>query len=299
MAICALRPAAGPESAGGFSRTRQLMPQTGRVTVAALQMTSRLADKGANLARVAELLSDLKRDADIAALPELFSTGYNLEALDEALFDLAEPVPGVTTTALGELARKHEMALIAGIAEKDVNVEDIIYDTAVLFDRSGELAARYRKTHLYPLENRFFRAGGVLPVLELDGLRVGVAICFEHAFPHIFTTLALRGAQVVFNPSAVPRGYGYLQDVRIPARAQDNQIFVVAINHVGAEGQVTYCGRSQIVSPRGEVLALASNEEEEVIVAELDLSLIRNQRRQEPIFRGFRPELYEPRSASR
>lgn len=275
------------------------MPQTASVTVAALQMTSRLADKGANLARVARLLSELDDQVDVAALPELFSTGYNLEALDEALFDLAEPIPGETTAALGELAREHNVAIIAGIAEKDANVEDVIYDTAVLFDQSGDLVGRYRKTHLYPLENRFFRAGGALPVIELDGLRVGIAICFEHAFPQIFTTLALRGAQVVFNPSAVPRGYGYLQDVRIPARAQDNQIFVVAINHVGAEGQVTYCGRSQIASPRGEVLALASEETEDVAVAELDLSLIRNQRRQEPIFRGFRPELYEPRAVNR
>lgn len=280
-----------------LSRRQELMPQKGRVTVAALQMTSRLADRDANLARVAQLLSELERRVDIVALPELFSTGYNLEALGDSLFDLAEPIPGETTEALGELAREHDVAIIAGIAEKDPKVEDVIFDTAVLFDRSGELVGRYRKTHLYPLENRFFRAGGTLPVLELDGLRVGVAICFEHAFPQIFTTLALRGAQVVFNPSAVPRGYCYLQDVRIPARAQDNQIFVVAINHVGAEGQVTYCGRSQIASPRGEVLALASEKAEDIIVADLDLSLIRNQRRQEPIFRGFRPELYEPQPA--
>lgn len=273
----------------------RLMSRSSRVTIAAVQMTSRLADKAANLERVAGLLSNLDEQVDIASLPELFSTGYNLEALDEALFDLAEPIPGETTAALGQLAREHDVAIIAGIAEKDANVDDVIYDTAVLFDRSGEMVGRYRKTHLYPLENRFFRAGGSLPVMEVDGLRVGVAICFEHAFPHIFTTLALRGAQVVFNPSAVPRGYGYLQDVRIPARAQDNQIFVVAINHVGAEGQVTYCGRSQIASPRGELMALASEEAEDVIVAELDLGLIRNQRRQEPIFRGFRPELYEPR----
>jgi predicted amidohydrolase len=270
------------------------MSQEKPITVAVLQMTCRLGDKRANLERTASLLAEMNTAADIAALPELFSTGYNLEALDEALYDLAEPVPGPTTEALGRLARDFDVALLAGIVERDAQVDDVLYDSAILFTRGGELVARYRKTHLYPLENRFFRAGDKLPVVNLDGLRVGVAICFEHAFPHIFTTLALRGAQIVFNPSAVPRGYGYLQDVRIPARAQDNQIFVVAANHVGPEGKVTYCGRSQIANPRGETLALASGEVEEVITAQLDLSLIRNQRRQEPIFRGFRPELYEP-----
>lgn len=275
------------------------MPDTRRATVAAVQMTCQLGDKRANLQKAAALLSGINAPVDIACLPELFSTGYNLDVLDEALFDLAELIPGETTEALGRLARERNLALIAGIAERDAQVEDIIYDTAVIFSRSGKLLGRYRKTHLYPVENRFFRAGNALPVINVDGLRVGVAICFEHAFPQIFTTLALRGAQVVFNPSAVPRGFGYLQDVRIPARAQDNQIFVVAVNHVGAEGQVTYCGRSQIADPRGEVISVASDDVEDVVSADLDLDLIRNQRRQEPIFRGFRPELYEPQMSGK
>lgn len=272
------------------------MPPNSHPTVAAVQMTSRLGDKQANLEHASTLLAGLEQSVDIAALPEFFSTGYNLEALGDSLFDLAEPIPGETSKALSRLARDLDLALLAGIVERDPHVDDVIYDTAILISRSGELVGSYRKTHLYPLENRYFRAGASLSVTDLDGLRVGVAICFEHAFPHIFTTLALRGAQLVFNPSAVPVGYGYLQDVRIPARAQDNQIFVVAINHVGPEGQVTYCGGSQIADPRGDRLALASDHAEEVITAPLDLSLIKNQRRQEPIFRGLRPELYEPRA---
>lgn len=271
------------------------MPQDNHPTIAAVQMTARLGDKQANLERASALLAGLDEDVDVAALPELFSTGYNLDALGNDLFDLAEPVPGSTTSTLSRLARDLDLALVAGILERDAHVDDVIYDTAVIINRQGQLVDRYRKTHLYPLENRFFRAGSTLPVINLDGLRVGIAICFEHAFPHIFTTLALRGAQLVFNPSAVPHGFGYLQDVRIPARAQDNQIFVMAINHVGPEGQVTYCGRSQIADPRGDRLALASDHAEEVITARLNLSLIRDQRRQEPIFRGLRPELYEPR----
>jgi predicted amidohydrolase len=106
----------------------------------------------------------------------------------------------------------------------------------------------------------------------------------------------LQGAQVVFNPSAVPVGYGYLQDLRTRARAQDNQLFVVAVNHAGAEGDVTYCGQSQVADPRGDVLAMAPGDRPAAVVAELDLELIRDQRLQEPILRGFRPEFYRFRN---
>lgn len=270
------------------------MSDVDAITVAAVQMTCRLGDKRANLENAASLLAPLAGRVQIACLPELFTTGYNLNSLGNSFFDLAETVPGDTTTYLGRLARRLGVALIAGVVEREPEVDGLIYDTAVLIDSDGELVDRYRKTHLYPAENDYFRAGSRLPVIKIAGVKVGIAICFEHAFPHIFTTHALRGAQVVFNPSAVPVGYDYLQDVRIPARAQDNQIFVVSVNHVGAEGDITYCGHSQIANPRGEVIALASAEKEEVITARLPLELIWNQRRQEPIFRGFRPELYEP-----
>jgi predicted amidohydrolase len=263
-------------------------------TVAAIQMNSILGDRETNLSRAEAQLTALAPSVRIACLPELFNIGYNLESLDNRLFELAEPVPGPTSKWLASVARQQDLAIIAGIAESVPGVTGLIYDTVLIVNRGGEFVGRYRKSHLYPSENIYFAAGQKLPVFQVDERTIGVAICFEHAFPHIFTTLALRGAEIVFNPSAVPVGFGYLQDVRIPARGQDNQIFVVAVNHVDQEGDVTYCGRSQIANPRGEVIALASGEKEESIVAQLPLDLIRNQRQQEPIFRGFRPELYEP-----
>jgi predicted amidohydrolase len=193
---------------------------------------------------------------------------------------------------LCQLAAQLELAIIAGLAERDPLVTGLLYDSVVLINRRGQICGRYRKSHLYPAEHRFFQPGQTLPVFELDGLRVGLAICFEAAFPPIFSTLALQGAQIVFNPSAVPVGYGYLQDVRTRARAQDNQLFVVAVNHVGAEGEVTYCGQSQIADPRGDVVALVVPDQPGALVADLNLALIRDQRLQEPILRGFQPELY-------
>ena len=273
------------------------MPDTTRI--AAVQMACQLGDKAANLAQADRLLAGLAGQADIACLPELFSTGYHLDALGRGLFELAEPVPaalgepsGPTVDWLRERAARLSLAIVAGLVERDSQAAGLLYDSVVLIDRRGEVRGRYRKSHLYPAEHRFFRPGDTLPVFDLDGLRVGLAICFEAAFPPIFSTLALQGAQVIFNPSAVPVGYGHLQDVRTRARAQDNQCFVVAVNHAGAEGDVVYCGRSQIADPRGEVLAMAPGDGPAAAVARLDLALILDQRIQEPIQRGFRPALY-------
>lgn len=269
------------------------MPGEQRVGIALVQLNCAPGEKVTNLDRAEALLAELEGRADIACLPELFNTGYNLDVLDDGLFDLAEPIPeGETTRRLSELARRFNLAIVAGLVEQVPHVAGLLYDTAVLVNRRGEVVGRYRKSHLYPTEHRFFRPGDALPVFELDGVRVGVAICFELAFPPIFSTLALHGAEVVFNPSAVPVGYSYLQDLRTPARAQDNQLFVAAVNHVGDEGGVVYCGRSQVADPRGDVVALAADDAEGAVVATLDLALIRDQRLQEPVLRGFRPALY-------
>jgi predicted amidohydrolase len=269
------------------------------VRVAALQMNCRLGDVAGNMGQAEALLAEVAVRADIACLPELFSTGYHLDALGSQLFDLAEVVPatdgaaaGPTVMRLCELAADLDLAILAGLIERDPLVTGLLFDTVVLIDRRGRICGRYRKSHLYPAEHRFFQPGQALPVFTLDEVRVGLAICFEAAFPPIFSTLALEGAQIVFNPSAVPVGYGYLQDVRTRARAQDNQIFVVAVNHVGPEGNVVYCGESQIADPRGDVVATAPADKPAALVAELNFDLIPDQRIQEPILRGFRPEFY-------
>jgi predicted amidohydrolase len=253
----------------------------------------------ANLAQAETLLAAVAGRADIACLPELFTTGYHLDALGNTLFDLAEIVPatageavGPTVTRLCKLAAELDLAILAGLIERDPLVTGLLFDTVVIINRHGRIVGRYRKSHLYPAEHRYFQPGQALPIFELDGVRLGLAICFEAAFPPIFSTLALQGAQIIFNPSAVPVGYGYLQDLRTRARAQDNQVFVVAVNHVGPEGNVTYCGQSQIADPRGDIVAISPADKPAALVAELNFDLIGDQRIQEPILRGFRPEFY-------
>jgi predicted amidohydrolase len=203
--------------------------------VGLIQMSCQLGDKRWNLAHARERLQLLPDGVRIACLPEFFK--------------LAEPIPGPTTTALGEVARSKKMVILGNIPEADADQEGVLYDTTFILDPRGELVGRYRKTHLYPTEHRYFRAGDELPVFDVGFVQVGTATCFDHAFPEIFGALAVRGAQVVFIPSAVPVGYEYLLNLRTRARAQDNQLWVVAVNRVGEEGEVGYCGLSKVVNP--------------------------------------------------
>ena len=264
----------------------------GTITVGIIQMDCVLMEKEQNLHNALQFLSELTGKTEWVCLPELFTTGYNLDVMGEALYELAEPIPGPTTDAICQKGKEYGMAILGNLVEKDREIEGVLYDTSFLIDSCGKFIGKYRKTHLYPKEHQYFRAGDTLPVFEINGVRIGIAICYEHAFPQIFTTLALQGAQIVYIPSAVPIGYEYLLNLRTRARAQDNQMFTLAVNRVGCDGETTYCGLSKVVNPRGDVIAEASQTEEDLLVAEIDLSMILKERKQEPVFRSMRPELY-------
>jgi predicted amidohydrolase len=262
------------------------------VQVGLIQMDARPGETDHNLVRAQQWLSSLPAGVQIACLPEFFNTGYHLDLIGDRFYELAEPIPGPTTATLALMARTRNMAILANIPESDERQAGVLYDTTFALDQNGELVGRYRKTHLYPTEHRYFRAGAELPVFDLAMARVGTATCFDHAFPEIFGALALGGAQIVFIPSAVPAGYEHLLDLRTRARAQDNQMWVAAVNRVGVEGEIRYCGRSKVVNPKGEVVAEATEQDEETLVAEIDLSAILKERQQEPVLRTRRPELY-------
>jgi len=259
-----------------------------QVTVAVVQTAPGLGDVAGNLDVVEQELRSFTGKADLVVFPELFTTGYSLTHLD--LRTLAEGVPdGPTTTRLAHAAGRG-VAVIGTLVERD---GDDIYDTAVVLDSDGRFAGRYRKTHLHPSEESHFAAGDELAVIELrSGLRVGLAICFEHGFPELFAELALSGADVIAVPSAVPAGYGYLLDLRTRARAQDNQVFVLAANLSGDDGLTRWCGHSAIIDPRGEPLAVAPTDRAARLGAERDLDVIASERRQEPLLVHRRPHLY-------
>lgn len=269
------------------------------ITVGLVQMQCQIKDKEKNLAKALGFLEGFKNgvEADIVCFPELFTTGYSLDIIGNEFHALAETIPGETTKIMSQAAKKCSVAILGTIVERGKGGN--LYDTTFVIDQTAGLIGKYRKSHLHRSEYRYFSFGNELPVFEVARDRIGVAICFEHAFPQIFTTFALLGAKVVFIPSAVPVGYEYLLNLRTRARAQDNQLYVVAVNRVGQEGDVKYCGLSKAVDPRGEIVAEASPDEEEILTAELDLGLIQKEREQEPVLQSLRPELYQDGPSAR
>jgi predicted amidohydrolase len=223
--------------------------------------------------------------ADLVVAPELFISGYDLEMIDRHRDELSERLDGPTAAIAREVAADRNLTIVVGIIEKGPGGE--LYDTAILVTPDGTVTP-YRKSHLFPTELAHFAQGNELFVVETPAGLLGPQICFEHAFPAISTTLATAGAQIIVIPSAVGDGYDHLLTLRSRARAQDNQVFVVAAN-LNGNG---FCGHSLIADPSGNVLASAGPEDA-ILYADLDLGLIAAERVQEASLSMARPELYQ------
>ena len=216
-----------------------------------------------------------QQNADLWVLPELFATGYQFTAQEEAAA-LAEPIPkGSTTQALISFARKQLCHIVAGLAESH---ESNVYNSAVLVGPSGFLA-RYRKIHLFLEEKRWFTPGDIpFPVIDIGEAKVGMMICFDHFFPEAARTLALRGAEILAHPANLVMPV-YAQ-LTMRARALENGVFTITANRVGTEARsdkiLHFTGESQIVSPSGDVLVRSSKDKEEARVVEIDPAAARD-----------------------
>lgn len=266
------------------------MTQPPVIDVAVVQMAASPGDVDGNIARLVDAIRQHGPTADLVVAPELATTGYDLELIGGRADDLAEPADGRTVTLLGQEAARAGATVVAGFLERD---GDQLYDSLAIVTPDGDHTI-YRKSHLYPAELPHFAAGDSLDTVITPVAKLGMLICFEHAFPDIATTLALAGAQILVIPSAVPNGFEYLLELRTRARAQDNQVFAIAANLTGNG----FCGHSLVATPRGAVVASADSAET-VIHAGIDLGAIETERSQEPALRLRRPALYHvPPTAS-
>jgi len=215
-------------------------------------------DKQANLDRVAAALGGAS--FDLLVLPELFATGY-LFASRDAAAALAEPVPGgQTTRALADIARARQAFLVGSLVEADATR---LYNTAVIVGPHG-FVGRHRKVHLPEIERRFFDAGeGADDLFDLDGVRVGLVICFESWFPELCRHLALAGADILCHPANFG---GTMSPAVIRTRAIENMVFTITANRIGAEGEgeqpATFRGESLVVDPEGTILLQADGGEQ-------------------------------------
>jgi N-carbamoylputrescine amidase len=239
--------------------------------------------------------------AAVLCFQEIFTGPYFCTVQDPSFYDLAEPIPdGPTVTAMMNLAKETSMVIVVPIYER-VD-EGTFYNTAAVIDADGTLLGLYRKTHIPQVEGFwekfYFRPGNLgYPIFDTAVGRIGVYICYDRHFPEGWRELGLKGAKIVFNPSATTRGHSkYLWQLEQPAAAVANQYFVGAINRVGSEDLVDtdYYGSSYFVDPRGQIVGEpASDTTDEVVVRDLDMSEIEAARRHWAFYRDRRPDVYE------
>ncbi len=228
--------------------------------------------------------------AGLLICPEMYLTGYAIGA--EAARRLAEPADGPAAEAAGKVARETGLALLYGFPEA---ADGRVYNAASLFDRQGRRRLTYRKSHLFgELDRGMFSAGDqALQPVELDGLKVGVLICYDVEFPENVRRWALAGADLVAVPTALMQPYDFVAQRLVPARAYENQVFVAYANRCDREHDLAYLGQSCIVAPDGGDLARAGRGEE-LIVADIDVAAMAESRRLNTYLADRRPELYAP-----
>ncbi|HZD87169.1 MAG TPA: nitrilase-related carbon-nitrogen hydrolase [Gaiellaceae bacterium] len=252
------------------------------------------------LAKHVELVEQAaKQGAQIVCLQEIFFGPYFCAQQEPKWFETAEPDDGPTVQKMRELAREHEMVVVVPFFEKEL--EGVFYNTAVVIDADGTVCGKYRKTHIPQVgpvfwEKYFFKPGNLgYPVFDTRVGRVGVFICYDRHFPEPARMLGLHGAQLTFNPSATVESLSrYLWELEQPAHAVANGFFVGAVNRVGEElvEGARFYGSSYFCDPRGQIVAQASDTEDEVLVADLDLAMIDEVRTTWQFFRDRRPETY-------
>jgi len=237
--------------------------------------------------------------AEIACLQEIFFGPYFCAQQEPRWFDTAERDDGPTVQTMRELARRHGMVLVVPFFEKEF--EGVYYNTAVVIDADGTVLGKYRKTHIPQVgpifwEKYFFKPGNLgYPVFNTRVGKIGVFICYDRHFPEPARMLGLQGAQLTFNPSATIESLSrYLWQLEQPAHAVANGFFVGAVNRVGEElvEGARFYGSSYFCDPRGQIVAQASDSEDEVLVADLDLGMVDEVRTLWQFFRDRRPETY-------
>jgi beta-ureidopropionase len=241
-----------------------------------------------------------KRGVQILCLQEIFNGPYFCPSQDRRWYDAAEPVPGPTVEKLAPLAAKYQMAMVIPVYEREM--AGVYYNTAAVVDADGTYLGKYRKNHIPQTsgfwEKYFFRPGNLgYPTFQTRYAKIGVYICYDRHFPEGARALGLNGAEIVYNPSATVAGLSqYLWKLEQPAHAVANGYFVGAINRVGTEAPWNigkFYGTSYFVDPRGNFLATGSEDQDELVVAELDLDMIEDVRRTWQFFRDRRPDTYD------
>lgn len=252
--------------------------------IAGLQHAGTPGDVDANLAVLDEAAGRaVAEGCRLLITPEMFLTGYNVGPLVQEF--AREPLTG----RVAEVAARHGVALAVGLP---LPAAAGVTNSVVLVDDRGEQIARYDKTHLFGDLDRALFVPGSEPVVtvDLEGVRIAFLVCYDVEFPETVRAAAMAGADLVVVPTAQMEPFAFVAEHLIRVRAWENQVHVAYVNHVGAEGDLRYVGRSSICAPSGDVLAEGGPVEAALLVADVDPEVVRVARRENPYLDDLRPE---------
>jgi N-carbamoylputrescine amidase len=275
-----------------------------------IQMSNPLNDESKPVAEIQKAMLDKhmpfieragKEGVKILGLQEIFNGPYFCPSQDTRWYDAAEAVPGPTTEIMQAIAKKYEMVMVVPVYEREM--AGVFYNTAAVIDADGKYLGKYRKQHIPQVRPGFFEkfyfkpGNGGYPVFQTRYAKVGVYICYDRHFPEGARCLGLNGAEIVFNPSATVEGLSkYLWKLEQPAHAAANGYFMAASNRVGTEAPWNigkFYGTSYFADPRGQIIKEASDDKDELLVADIDFGMIDEVRKTWQFYRDRRPEAYE------
>ena len=269
------------------------------------------AEPERNFARAVEFIRDAaKKDAQIVCLPELFRSQYFCQTEDHKNFELAEEIPGRSTSALGDVARETGVVIIASLFVK--RSAGLYHNTAAIIDASGKLLGKYRKMHIPddPLyHEKFYFAPGDLgfQAWQTAQGKIGVCVCWDQWYPEAARLTALRGAEIIFYPTAIgwhpseKKEFGAAQysawETIQRSHAIANGCYVAAANRVGHEAPaggegIEFWGQSFICGPDGEIIAKGSVDREEIVIADVEWDRVNEHRTHWPFLRDRRVDAY-------
>ncbi len=294
------------------------MERTRKYKVGLVQMRMG-SDPDANLeTAIAHIREAAKRGANIVCLPELFRAQYFCQREDIKLFDLAEPIPGPSTSRLAEIARECRVVIVASLFER--RAPGLYHNTAVTLGQDGSIISVYRKMHIPddPLyyEKFYFTPGDLgFKAVDTSHGRVGTLVCWDQWYPEGARLTALAGAEVLFYPTAIgwhpaekeefgAAQYDAWQTIQ-RAHAIANGVYVAGVNRVGHENGdirgnrasgpgLEFWGGSFLADPFGRIIAKASHTDEEILIGEIDVAHLEDTRRNWPFLRDRRVDAYAP-----
>ncbi|WP_435179118.1 carbon-nitrogen hydrolase family protein [Actinacidiphila sp. bgisy145] len=253
------------------------------------------ADPAASLAALERAAAQAAgRGVRLLVTSEMFLTGY---ALGTTVAALAEPADGPAARQIAAIAARHRIAVVHGYPERD---GDRVHNAARLTGPDGTALADYRKTHLFGGYERSVFTPGDRPLAQatLDGVRIGLLVCYDVEFPEAVRAHALAGTELLVVPTALMRPYEFVARTLLPARAFENGLHIAYVNRCGPEGEYDFLGGSCLAGPDGVVRARAGTGPE-LLVADADMALLRTTREQNPYLTDRRPELYGSLAARR